>query len=201
MREFSLDTISANLYDEFTEATITKNKPTNTVQSNKASKSFLKIKTISKWNNLGLVMLPYLLTFCRIVIGLVFAYAFLTKIRDVNAFNQTITRFKLLPAPWSRPMALLFLTGELAVVMLTFVGGQLLPLAFGLAFLQLAIFTMARAPVLARRIQTSCNCFGSQREARYILRHLAQRWLYWLQLIGLEAGTARNDGIATAKLV
>lgn len=105
-------------------------------------------------------MLPYLLTFCRIVIGLVFAYAFLTKIRDVNAFNQTITRFKLLPAPWSRPMALLFLTGELAVVMLTFVGGQLLPLAFGLAFLQLAIFTMAQASVLARRIQTSCNCFG-----------------------------------------
>jgi uncharacterized membrane protein YphA (DoxX/SURF4 family) len=106
-------------------------------------------------------MLPYLLTFCRATIGLTFAYSFLMKVRDVNQFAQTITHFKLLSAHRSQPLALLFLTGELAVVLLLFIGGQLLPLAFGLALLLLATFTAALAFVLAHHIQTACNCFGS----------------------------------------
>lgn len=65
-------------------------------------------------------------------------------------------------------MALFFLSGEFAVVVLLFMGGQLLPLAFGLALLLLAAFTVALVSVLVRHIQTTCNCFGnSQKPVTY----------------------------------
>lgn len=107
------------------------------------------------------MFLPYLLTFSRVTIGLIFAYSFLSKARDVGQFAQTITNFKLLSPRWSRPLALLFLSAELAVVVLVLVDGRLLPLAFGLAFLLLIVFTIVLASTLARNIQTTCNCFGS----------------------------------------
>lgn len=107
-------------------------------------------------------MLPYLLVFCRLTIGLLFAYAFVGKVRDLAGFAQTITSFKLLPPRWSKGVALLFLGGEAAVVVLLLIGGELLPLAFGLALLLLTTFTIALVSVLVRRIQTPCNCFGKR---------------------------------------
>ena len=62
-------------------------------------------------------MLPYLLIFCRLAIGIMFAYSFLMKVRDVVAFAQSITNFRLLPLRWSKWLARLFLVGELAVVL------------------------------------------------------------------------------------
>ena len=107
------------------------------------------------------MFLPYLLTFSRVTIGLIFAYSFLAKVRDVNQFTRTITNFKLLPDQLSQPAAALLLIGELTVVILIIAGGQLLPVAFGLAILLLLVFTVALAWTLARRIQTPCNCFGA----------------------------------------
>lgn len=109
-------------------------------------------------------MLPYLLAFCRITIGLIFAYSFLMKIRDVNQFAQTIANFKLVPLRWGRPLALLFLSGEAAVVVLLVIGEQLLSLAFGLALILLAVFTAVLVSVLVRDIQTTCNCFGNSQK-------------------------------------
>jgi hypothetical protein len=56
----------------------------------------------------------YLPAFCRITIGLTFAYSFLMKVRDVNQFAKTIANFKLVPLRWERPLALLFLSSEAA---------------------------------------------------------------------------------------
>lgn len=105
-------------------------------------------------------MLPYLLAFCRIAIGLVFACAFLAKVRRAAGFAQTIANFDLLPRRWSKTAALLFLGGEVVVVILLILGGWLLPLAFALAGLVLLLFTSALISVLRRNIKTSCNCFG-----------------------------------------
>ena len=109
-------------------------------------------------------MLPYLLMFCRIAIGVTFAYSFLTKARDVNRFARTIANFKLLPSRLSKLAATLTLIGELTVIVLMAVDGRLLPIGFGLAVLLLLVFTMALAWTLVRNIQTSCNCFGASRQ-------------------------------------
>ncbi|HIP73373.1 MAG TPA: DoxX family membrane protein [Anaerolineae bacterium] len=63
-------------------------------------------------------MLPYLLMFCRIAIGVTFAYSFLTKAQDVNQFARTIANFKLLPSQLSKPAATLTLIGELTAIAL-----------------------------------------------------------------------------------
>jgi hypothetical protein len=108
------------------------------------------------------MMLPaYLLAFCRIALGLTFALSFAGKVRDVRQFTGTIRKFDLLPGGWAGPAAVLFLGGEAAVIVLLILGGRLLPLAFALAGLLLALFTLALLSALRRGIETSCNCFGA----------------------------------------
>jgi hypothetical protein len=43
-------------------------------------------------------VLPYLLVFSRIALGLLFAYSFAAKARDVAQFTGSIGRFELLPS-------------------------------------------------------------------------------------------------------
>ncbi len=110
-------------------------------------------------------MIVYLLTFCRAAVTMLFAYSFATKVGELPQFAQTISNFKLLPKHWSQRIARFFLTVELAIVMLLVIGGSLMPLAFGLALLLLVVFTIALISVLARHIQTACNCFGSSQKS------------------------------------
>jgi len=107
----------------------------------------------------------YILAFCRVVIVLVFAISSFSKVRDIPKFKQAILGFHLLPRHLSGPIALLFLYGEFAVVLLTLIGGPFLLPAFALATLLLLIFCAALASVLARRLQTACNCFGSSEKS------------------------------------
>lgn len=103
----------------------------------------------------------YVLAFCRIVIGIVFAWSFVGKIRDLSAFTNTIARFNLLPSQLNRLVVFIFVGGELAVSGFMIIGGAFLFLGFLLALLLLLIFCIALASVLHREIQTSCNCFGA----------------------------------------
>jgi hypothetical protein len=103
----------------------------------------------------------YLLIFCRIVTGLVFGISFGAKARDVSAFATTITRFGLIPSSASIPAALLFLAGELTVVVLIVLSGPWLAVGFVLATTLLLTFCVALASVLIRERRTSCNCFGA----------------------------------------
>lgn len=155
-------------------------------------------------------MLPYLLVFCRLTIGLLFAYAFVSKVRDVAGFAQTITNFKLLPPRWSKGVAWIFLGGEAAVVVFLLIGGELLPLAFGLALVLLTTFTIALVSVLVRGIQTTCNCFGhSQKPVTYanVWRNVAVMSVslsgWWLAIQVPEGVASQNwfalvwDGLRT----
>src|ERR1700737_4006721 len=103
----------------------------------------------------------YILAFCRVTTGLVFAISSLSKARDIPTFKQAVLGFRLLPQHLSGPLAILFLCGEFTVVLLVTIGGSLLLSGFVLATLLLLIFCGALASVLARRLQTACNCFGS----------------------------------------
>lgn len=146
-------------------------------------------------------MLPYLLTFCRVTIGLTFAYSFLMKVRDVNQFAQTIANFKLVPLRWERPLALLFLSGEAAVVVFLVIGGQLLPLALGLALLLLMAFTAALVLVLVRNIQTACNCFGSTQKIVSYVDVWRNAGLVLVSAIGLWAAGATGNVKVTLTLI
>lgn len=106
----------------------------------------------------------YLLAFCRVTIGLIFAISSITKARDIAQFQQAIVGFRLLSRRLSNSAAILFLCGECAVVLLIVIGGPFLLPGFVLAILLLLIFCAALASVLIRKMQTSCNCFGSSKK-------------------------------------
>ncbi|HLZ61593.1 MAG TPA: MauE/DoxX family redox-associated membrane protein [Ktedonosporobacter sp.] len=103
----------------------------------------------------------YLLAFCRVAIGLVFALSSFSKARELAKFQQAVEGFRLLSRQLSHLAALFFLCGEFAVLLLMVIGGPLLFSGFALAILLLLIFCVALASVLVRRVQTACNCFGS----------------------------------------
>ena len=115
------------------------------------------------------MLISYGVAFCRLVIGLTFAFSFAGKVRDIQSFVQTIRRFKLLPGWLSRAAALAFLCGELAVVLamiphpppLSHWERGIVTVGFLLAALMLLVFCAALASVLIRKIRTSCNCFGA----------------------------------------
>lgn len=106
----------------------------------------------------------YLLAFCRVAIGLVFAISSIGKIRDIARFQQTIWEFRVLSRGVSNLAALLFLGGEMAVVLLLLLGGAFLLPGFVLAILLLLLFCGALASVLGRNLSLSCNCFGASQK-------------------------------------
>lgn len=107
----------------------------------------------------------YSLTFSRIAIGLVFAASSLGKIRSFATFEQAVKDFQILPAQSVRASSYIFLAGEIVVLLLMLLDGKLfLLLGFLLAILLLSIFCIALLTVLSKRLQVSCNCFGSSQK-------------------------------------
>lgn len=106
----------------------------------------------------------YILAFCRVVTGLVFAFSSLSKARDLSRFRQAILNFALLPERLSGLAALLFLAGEFIVVLFVAIGGPFLLAGFLLAALLLLVFCAALASVLVRKLPISCNCFGASQK-------------------------------------
>lgn len=105
-------------------------------------------------------MVAYIQIFCRSVVILVFTLSFVSKLRHVAIFQQTITNFALLPRRFSRPVASLFLLAEALVVVLVALSGPLLLPGYLLATALLLLFCVALLSVLVRRISTTCSCFG-----------------------------------------
>lgn len=100
------------------------------------------------------------LTFCRVVLALVFALSVGGKIIDIRAFQEAITDFRLLPPGWSRAAAWGFVLAESAVVVSMVVGGPTLVAGFLLALALLSVFSLALVVALRRDTRVSCNCFG-----------------------------------------
>jgi len=103
---------------------------------------------------------PYLATFARMVVGVVFAVSALGKTRNPPAFERAITNFHIVPAPLVKMAAYLLLCAEFMVFGLMLLGGRFLWVGFLFAVLLLLAFSAALLSVLVRGIKTSCNCFG-----------------------------------------
>lgn len=106
----------------------------------------------------------YVLAFCRVTIGLVFAWSFIGKFQDIPSFIQTINNFKIIAGKFHLATAIFFLGGELAVLGIIILGGKLLSLGFLLAGGLLILFSTAMLSTLIRKIQTPCNCFGASQK-------------------------------------
>lgn len=87
------------------------------------------------------------------------------KARDIAAFERSIANFKIVPVEVSKLLALSFLIGEGATVLLVTTVGPSLVIGFTLAAVLLLVFSGALISALARRIPTSCGCFGSTEKA------------------------------------
>jgi peroxiredoxin len=110
------------------------------------------------------ISLGQLLTFCRAVLGITFVVSLGAKVGNVSQFVEAISSFQLLPKSWAKYAAVLFLSGEAAIVAFMGLGDRLLPIGLGLSTLLLAVFTLAILSALARNIRVSCSCFGHTRK-------------------------------------
>jgi uncharacterized membrane protein YphA (DoxX/SURF4 family) len=108
---------------------------------------------------------PYVLAFCRVVIGVVFLVSSANKVIDFPRFKEAVLAFRLLPGRLSSSAAFLFLCSEVAVVVLLVLGGSFLLPGFALAIGLLSLFCFALVTVVIRRIRTACHCFSPSTKA------------------------------------
>ena len=101
-----------------------------------------------------------LLIFCRLTIGLTFAWAVFGKLRDLSAFREAVVDFRVLPPALSSIAAWVSLLAECAIILMLGIGNTLLFPGFLLAAGLLLLFSVALGLVLRRKRQVSCNCFG-----------------------------------------
>jgi uncharacterized membrane protein YphA (DoxX/SURF4 family) len=145
-----------------------------------------------------------MLTFCRIVIALVFALSASGKVLDMPAFQESIADFRLLPRRWSKVVAWAFLGAEFVIALLMAVGGGALLTGFLLASGLLVTFSAALVVALRRNAEVTCNCFGRTerrisfydvvRNALLVLCSLAGAW--WAL-----AGSPQNLAAVEAVLI
>ena len=102
--------------------------------------------------------------FCQVVLLLLFAFAFVQKLRNHAAYERSVEGFALLSRRWVTPLAWLA-TGAEGLTAILLLGGLLwneVRLAGALlALVVLLIFTGALISVVARRLHVSCGCFGA----------------------------------------
>jgi len=106
------------------------------------------------------MLVACILMFCRVAIALLFALAFAGKIRDIRTFQESVVDFRLLPANWSKKLAVVFLAVELLACACVAGGGFLLLAGFLLVAGLLLLFSAALLTVIRRRMKVTCNCFG-----------------------------------------
>lgn len=104
------------------------------------------------------MFIAYLLIFCRIALGLLFFFSFLGKAPNLPPFERTISSLEILPERFRRLAPLLFLIGELAVILFLALDGPLLGPGFALAALLLI------GSALARRIALPDNGLGAMQK-------------------------------------
>lgn len=99
----------------------------------------------------------------RTILALVFAIAFISKVRSASAFGEfasALNAIGWLPRPGRAAAARLIPLSEAAVVVLLVVPATV-ALGFGLGGLLLAGFTVVTGAEVANGRQVQCRCFGA----------------------------------------
>jgi uncharacterized membrane protein YphA (DoxX/SURF4 family) len=108
-------------------------------------------------------VLPWLL---RLIVGGVFVYAGLLKLRHPDAFADSIASFRLLPATAINVLALSLPGFEVLIGATVLVGRYRRAAALGVVIMT-AAFAFALSFALAKGLQIECGCFGSESPSRF----------------------------------
>lgn len=142
-----------------------------------------------------------LLIFCRLTIGLTFAWAVFGKLRDLSAFREAVVDFRVLPPALSRIAAWVSLLAECATILMLGMGNALLLPGFLLSAGLLLLFSVALGLVLRRKMQVSCNCFGvtERRVSPYdVARNML---LIFCSLVGIWTSLDAVQSVAASDLI
>lgn len=138
----------------------------------------------------------YVITFARIALGLLFTYSFSRKVIDVTNFALTIENFRLLPQSLSRLVAKQVLLVELVCVVLIFIGGSLLGLAFFLSAMLLSVFSLVLTVLIFHKREVSCNCLGTSEKSVSFYDVIRNAGFLVCSLFGLYfVITSNNSGV------
>lgn len=123
----------------------------------------------------------------RLVLGLVFGYAAITKISDMHQFAEEIANYRLLPPSIVSATAAAVVGVEIVCAVLLVIGLFVRSAAFVVTFL-LVLFIAALSQALLRGINLTCGCFGGAELATWgtVARDLV---LLGLTLIPLRFGS------------
>jgi putative oxidoreductase len=108
----------------------------------------------------GLVFNRYVQILLRIIIGGIFIYAGILKIRSPQEFADHIAGFQLLPNGFVNILAIGLPVFEVIVGLALVMGFQSRTAAFCVLFLSI-MFAVAMASAMTRGLQIDCGCFGS----------------------------------------
>ena len=97
---------------------------------------------------------------CRLLLGGVFLFAGLSKIRDVTGFAGDIAAYRILPYQWNYLAAATLPYIEFMAGLLLLINRRVRPAALLTALLTLG-FIAALASVLYRGLEIDCGCFGA----------------------------------------
>lgn len=152
--------------------------------------------------------MTYLGIGARVLIGVVFAVAFVGKVRGRKAFDEFVRSTRamgVLPAALVRPVSFGVVAAELLIVLaLAVPTREAGALGFGLATALLAAFTVGIAVSLARGKRASCRCFGDKDtplRAHHVGRDLALIAVALVGLLGTLATTPVDPGVALVTAV
>lgn len=95
----------------------------------------------------------------RLLLGSLFLMSSATKLSRPSAFERNILQYRLLPAGLAKAFALSLPWLELGIGLLL-LSGHVSRLAGGMAAFLLAMFLLAIASALARKLGVNCSCFG-----------------------------------------
>jgi hypothetical protein len=118
----------------------------------------------------------YLLVGCWCLLGVVFSFSAVTKLRSRAAFDgfaQSVRALVPLPSGLVRPVAGGVILAEVSIPLLLSVP-ETRPWGFGLAGLLLVAFTVVVARAVRGPADTPCRCFGSTRRPlsrRHLVRN------------------------------
>lgn len=95
---------------------------------------------------------------CRIIVSLVFIFAALGKIGNMQEFADAVAAFRILPVTWVNVFAIILPWVEL-IIGLALLSGSQLKQAAALSILLNAVFIIAASSALARGLDIECGCF------------------------------------------
>ncbi len=99
----------------------------------------------------------------RFALSAVFVYAGLSKLRDPQAFAESIASFRLLPPALVNPAAMTLPPLEILAAALALSGGWIRRSGAFCLLATLIVFSLALASALFRGLSVDCGCFGADR--------------------------------------